>query len=154
MGTDESGHTGDGARASASGAHQRDSSELLDDLLTALAAQIDAVAGWLRTDGFAGAAAGAPAGVGTFVRDGLGADVVGEITSLIREFGDLLARLIAALIAVLEAVVRALRSVPTEAPPPHRRYQPIQVQLDVSRPDDLATRPRPSSIPDSPEGEK
>lgn len=61
---------------------------------------------------------------------GLG-DVSGEITTLLAEIGDLLARLIAALIAMLEAIAKALRSTPADPGAP-RHYEPIAVRIDVA----------------------
>ncbi|MGC4934944.1 hypothetical protein ACLQ3C_14820 [Gordonia sp. DT30] len=131
MNTDENGRT-DGGRASASGADRGGSAgDPLRELLLSLAGQIDVVAGWLGTGE---QPAGAPSGAGTFLhetflRDGLGADLVGDVTSLMREIGDLLARLIAAFITLLEAIAAALRTVPADAGPAPRRYQPISVRL-------------------------
>ncbi|MFT4126680.1 MAG: hypothetical protein QM662_10670 [Gordonia sp. (in: high G+C Gram-positive bacteria)] len=102
----------------------------LSDLLLALAAQIDQVAGWIGTGPTDVHGVGA-ALVGQFLNDRIGAEVAGEITALLREIGDLLARLIAALIAVLEAIATALRSDPATTPPPARHYQPIAVRIDA-----------------------
>jgi hypothetical protein len=102
----------------------------LRDFLLGLATQIDQVAGligggqraWTSTD-----AAGTR-------RAGAAPDVGGEITSLLAEIGDLLARLISALIAVLEAIAKALRSAPATAEGSDNRYEPIAVRIDVTNP--------------------
>lgn len=129
------------------------------DLLLGLAAQIDQLAalfgggrtrrsaadgpseaGGFGTSAFAGFGNAGSAGFDTggfgtgggeaADAHGLG-DVTGEITTLLAEIGDLLARLIAALIAVLEAIAKALRSTPADPGAP-RHYEPIAVRIDVA----------------------
>lgn len=146
MSTDENGHAGSGGSDSASAgsgsssdrAHAGErAGDPLREILLAFVDQIDALAGWLATADRGAAPTGASAtgaSSATFVRDGLGADVVGEITTLMREIGDLVARLIAALITVLEAIVAALRTAPADAGPQPRRYQPIAVRLEAHPP--------------------
>ncbi|MGW0036084.1 hypothetical protein [Gordonia sp. NPDC003376] len=122
MSTDHDDRTGGGP----------ESGDPLRDLLLGLATQIDHLAAWVggaSADPGAAVAAG-----GMLLRESLGAEVAGEITTLMREIGDLLARLIAALIAVLEAIAAALRSSPTTTAPAPRRYQPIEVRFDVAAP--------------------
>jgi len=144
---DDGDRTNHGGSAGA-GAHQ---SDMVRDLLLGLAGQIDQVAAMFggnrsrRTDADgadtdqtfgAGSFGSGQAAAGAFSAGaGLG-DVSGEITSLLAEIGDLLARLIAALIAVLEAIAKALRSTPADTSPP-RHYQPIAVRIDSPR----ASRP-------------
>ncbi len=96
------------------------------EFLLGVAGQIDQLAALFGgTPGRAAAATGPGGGdAASFV------DVTGEITSLLAEIGDLLARLIAALIAVLDAVATALRSAPAPGPDPAQRYQPIAVRID------------------------
>lgn len=107
--------------------------DVLRELMLGLAAQIDQVAGWISGAGRA-APAGAAAGDGSSAGSP-GVDVAGDISVLLAEIGDLLARLIAALIAILEAVARALHSSPTAEAPPMAAYQPIRVRIG----DDVAT---------------
>lgn len=140
--------TAGGERSSAS-ADAQAGADPLRDLLLGLAAQIDQVASWFATSGHP--AASGDVGqllTGVFARDGRGADIAGEFTSLIREGGDLLARLITALIAVLETVAEALRSGPATTSPPARHYQQIEVRLDVSGdPDAAAAAPPQAATP-------
>lgn len=96
------------------------------EFLLGVAGQIDQLAA-LFGGGQRAATAGGPA-----VADL--ADVTGEITSLLAEIGDLLARLIAALIAVLEAVAAALRSAPAAGAAPAPHYQAIAVRIDPAGP--------------------
>ncbi|GAB90422.1 hypothetical protein [Gordonia rhizosphera] len=99
------------------------------EFLLGVAGQIDQLASLFGgTPGHAAAAAGPGGDAASFV------DVTGEITSLLAEIGDLLARLIAALIAVLEAVATALRSAPGPGPDPTQHYQPIAVRIDPTGP--------------------
>ncbi|MFW0787408.1 hypothetical protein AAFP35_23165 [Gordonia sp. CPCC 206044] len=86
------------------------------DFLLGVAGQIDQLAAMFAAPAPRTAAASGP-------------DLSGEITSLLTEIGDLLARLIAALIAVLEAIAKALRSTPSTAPGGAARYQPIAVRI-------------------------
>ncbi|MCR5977232.1 hypothetical protein GDN83_05655 [Gordonia jinghuaiqii] len=57
----------------------------------------------------------------------------GEITTLLREIGGLIARLIAAVVAVLEAIAEALRSAPSTGSTP-RHYEPIPVRINAAAP--------------------
>ncbi|MGB3696771.1 MAG: hypothetical protein WBA05_05005 [Gordonia sp. (in: high G+C Gram-positive bacteria)] len=59
-------------------------------------------------------------------------ELLGEVGSLIKELGDLLARMIAAFIAVLEAIEEMLRSEPGGEAQPSTRFQAIAV--DIARP--------------------
>lgn len=93
--------------------------DLMRELLLGLANQID---------GLAAMFAGSPTGdVGGLV----GHDLQGDISALLGEIGELLARLIATLIAVLEAIAKALRgsSSASDAGVP-RQYQSIAVRID------------------------
>ncbi|GAB19362.1 hypothetical protein GOEFS_081_00520 [Gordonia effusa NBRC 100432] len=98
-----------------------DSSDLMREVLLGLAAQIDNLAGLF---------AGSPDLVGAGVA---GHDLAGDISALLGEIGELLARLIATLIAVLEAIAKALRgssaNVGAGAP---QQYQSIAVRIDRS----------------------
>ncbi|MFE0749537.1 hypothetical protein [Gordonia sp. NPDC058843] len=136
------------------------------DLLLGLATQIDNLAGLFapapqsHTPG-SGEAAGARPGFAALVDGGpLGhalSGASGEITSLLAEIGDLVARLIAAVIAVLEAIAEALRSSPTTSSAP-RQYEPIAVRFNgpaagrdtgTPRPGDGPGRSAPSPGPGS-----
>ena len=151
-GAQSAGTQSDGARATG---------DPLREILLALAGQIDQVASWFATDpkhaesavdGVGGVAGLGQMLSGVFLRDGLGDEVAGEITSLLRECGELLARLIAALIAVLEAVANALRATPQTAGPQPRHYQPIAVRLDM--PADAPQTSRVRRPASQPEGQK
>ncbi|MCZ4534956.1 hypothetical protein O4159_05685 [Gordonia terrae] len=108
------------------------------DLLLGLAAQIDHLAALFAPAPQSATAGGADAtgtrpGFAAFADGGpLGhalSGASGEITSLLAEIGDLVARLIAAVIAVLEAIAEALRSSPTSSASP-RQYEPIAVRFN------------------------
>lgn len=93
--------------------------DLMRDLLLGLATQIDTLAGlFAAAPGSDGAAMSGP-------------DLSGDISALLGEVGELLARLIATLIAVLEALAKALRGAPGQsgAGVP-QQYQPIAVRID------------------------
>ncbi|NMO03347.1 hypothetical protein HH308_19215 [Gordonia sp. TBRC 11910] len=95
-----------------------DPTDLMREVLLGLANQIDSLAAMFVGTPGAGA-------------DGLvGPDLSGDISALLGEIGELLARLIATLIAVLEALAQALRgsSSATDAAVP-RQYQPIAVRI-------------------------
>lgn len=144
MSTDDTSRGADTGPGSARGGES--TGDPLRDLLLALAAQIDVVAGWFGTGAPgptgrtgptgtarpAGSGSGGTTAAGAFLGDGSAAAAVGEITSLMQEIGDLLARLIAALITLLEAIAAALRSAPADAGAPPRRYQPIAVRLEAA----------------------
>ncbi|MEO9327574.1 hypothetical protein [Gordonia aurantiaca] len=145
MATDDGTSSGGGPGRDDHGGH----ADPVRDLLLGLANQIDALAalfagagGGSRTggsderegDGAAGSPLAAYAAV--FGADGpVGhalAGASGEITSLLSEIGDLIARLLAAIIAVLEAIAEALRSSPATATAP-RHYEPIAVRISAPR---------------------
>lgn len=90
----------------------------LQTLLLGFANQIDQLAGLI-------AGVGGPSAVASPVPE-----LMGELGTLVKELGDLLARIIAAFIAVLEAVAESLRSnrVGEGAAPAH--FQPIVVNID------------------------
>lgn len=139
MSTDDRDGRRGGADASATGAPTSGSREggdhgrhargadPLRELMLGLAAQIDQVAGWISAAG-GGAAAGAATGDGS-PTGSPGVDAVGDISVLLAEIGDLLARLIAALIAILEALARALHTTPSAQAPSTAAYQPIRVEI-------------------------
>lgn len=162
MGTDDETfrQTGDG-----SADERRDGpADPVRDLLLGLAAQIDHLAALFapapQPAGSGGEeAAGARPGFATLVDGGpLGhalSGASGEITSLLAEIGDLVARLIAAVIAVLEAIAEALRSSPTSSSTP-RQYEPIAVRFNgpaagrdagVPRAGDTSRRTAPPPAP-------
>ncbi len=137
-------------------AHERrdESADPVRDLLLGLATQIDHLAALFApapqtAAPGGGTAAGARPGFAAFADGGpLGhalAGASGEITSLLAEIGDLVARLIAAVIAVLEAVAEALRSSPTASAAP-RQYEPIAVRFNAQAGRDAAA-PRPGDTP-------
>ncbi|MFW0791696.1 hypothetical protein [Gordonia sp. CPCC 205333] len=96
-----------------------DSPDLMRELLLGLATQIDNLAGLF---------AGSPDLVGAGVASH---DLSGDISALLGEIGELLARLIATLIAVLEAVAKALRGSPANAGAgAPQQYQSIAVRID------------------------
>ena len=72
----------------------------------------------------------------TLVAGGSGAgssqlpELMGELGTLVKEFGDLLARIIAAFIAVLEAVAEMLRSDGTGAAAVATHFEPIVVNVN------------------------
>ncbi|MDY6811899.1 hypothetical protein GIY30_06980 [Gordonia sp. HNM0687] len=117
----------------------------LRDFLLGLAAQIDQLAAMFGGPGPRHSTGTGRQRAGTSDAAADVADLVdlsGEITSLLAELGDLLARLIAALIAVLEAIARALRSTPPTGPRAGNGYQQIAVRIDTRRPSDVG-RPQP-----------
>lgn len=140
MGTDEGTSRGDGPdRDDRGGPH----GDPVRDLLLGVANQIDALAG-LFAGGTQDAGAAAAGYVAAFGADGpVGqtlAGASGEITSLLREIGDLIARLLATVIAVLEAIAEALRSAPSSVSEP-RNYEPIAVRIGSPRRPDAPTGP-------------
>lgn len=93
--------------------------DLMRELLLGLATQIDTLAGLF---------AAPPDGGGASMA---GHDLSGDISALLGEIGELLARLIATLIAVLEALATALRGAPSQAEAGvPQQYQPIAVRID------------------------
>ena len=149
MGTDDETfrQAGDGS------AHERRDgpADPVRDLLLGLAGQIDHLAALFApapqaaTSG-GGEAAGTRPGFAALADGGpLGhalSGASGEITSLLAEIGDLVARLIAAVIAVLEAIAEALRSSPTTSATP-RQYEPIAVRFNGPATGGVAGAPRP-----------
>lgn len=156
MGTDDETfrHAGDGS------SHERRDgpADPVRELLLGLAAQIDHVAALFApppqsaTPG-GGDAPGTRPGFAARADGGaLGhalSGASGEITSLLAEIGDLLARLIAAVIAVLEAIAEALRSSPSSSAAP-RQYEPIAVRFDRPAAGRDAGAPRPGGAPRRP----
>lgn len=140
MGTDDGTSRGDGPDRDDRGAAHGDP---VRDLLLGLANQIDALAG-LFARGPQDAGATVSGYAAAFGADGpVGhafAGASGEITSLLSEIGDLIARLLAAVIAVLEAIAEALRSAPTTTSEP-RHYEPIAVRIGTPRRPDARTGP-------------
>ncbi|GAA1482866.1 hypothetical protein GCM10009624_33060 [Gordonia sinesedis] len=128
----------------------------LRDLLLGLAAQIDQVASWFapgapRQSGAARQPGGTrQPGAATSGSAGGPGELAAEITTLLAEIGDLLARLIAALIAILEAIAAALRAAPAEPAEPPTHYQSIAVRIDA----DAAAPGVPIHRRPEPEGEK
>lgn len=116
--------------SAAAGAARPDegTSDPVRDLLLGLANQIDQLAA-LFGPGSADVVEATFGTGGSVGRILTGAS--GEISTLITEIGDLLARLLTAVIAVLEAIAEALRSAPAETSAP-RHYQPIPVRINVS----------------------
>ncbi|MEE3852424.1 hypothetical protein VZC37_18940 [Gordonia sp. LSe1-13] len=124
---DTTGRGGDDAAG-----HSRGSSgDPLRDFLLGLAGQIDQLAAVFGGTGPRRPAATGPRADSASADAANLADLSGEITSLLSELGDLLARLIAALIAVLEAIASALRSTPPMAGNEDPAYQPISVRIDL-----------------------
>lgn len=112
----------------------------LRDFLLGLAAQIDQVAAMFGGTGPRQSSASGRGRTGSPDPAADVADLVdlsGEITSLLAELGDLLARLISALIAVLEAIASALRSAPQTSPRADTGYQQIAVRIDTRGPSDV-----------------
>ncbi len=140
-------------------------SDPLRDLILGFAAQIDQLAALFG--GGRRMAATEPGGQGssgqgssgqrsTIDASGTGpsiTELTGEVTGLLAEIGDLLARLIAALIAVLEAIASALRSAPPAgAQPAATQYQAIAVRIDPSAGSVPADRGRHAAPEREPEG--
>lgn len=125
-------------------------SDPIRDLILGFAAQIDQVAALFAGGTRPAAAAAATGGTAGSTAPGPSIpELAGEVTGLLAEIGDLLARLIAALIAVLEAIAAALRSTPS----PHARPGPAHYQAIAVRIDPAATAPGPRHAAHDPEPE-
>ena len=109
--------------------HERDAGagsaagDPMQELLLRFAANIDQLAALIGGAG-ADQATGAANGLLAGPLPGL----VGEFGTVLKELGDLLARILAALIAVLEAVAEMLRSTPKTTAEP-TRFEAIPVRI-------------------------
>ncbi|MFT3900349.1 MAG: hypothetical protein QM728_08905 [Gordonia sp. (in: high G+C Gram-positive bacteria)] len=93
--------------------------EAARELLAGLTTQIDSLAGVF-----------APGGAAGTVAEGLVGELPGEVSTLLHEVGELLARLLSTVIAILEALVKALRSAPGDGvPAAAAAYQEIAVAI-------------------------
>ncbi|AZG43678.1 hypothetical protein [Gordonia insulae] len=129
--------TGPGDDDNVAGHERGATGDPVRDFLLGVATQIDQLAAVFGGTGQRGAANGFSVDTAAL------GDLSGEITTLITEIGDLLARLIAALIAVLEAMAGVLRSGPATAPDGTPHYQPISVRIDVTDPSSATRRRQP-----------
>ncbi|MBM7367089.1 hypothetical protein [Gordonia hydrophobica] len=108
--------------ASTPGADAADGADPVQTLLLGFANQIDQLAGLV-------AGIGGPATGSSPIPE-----LLGELGTLVKEFGDLLARLIAAFIAVLEAIAEMLRSDGPAQSPVTTHFQPIAVNIAPEHP--------------------
>ncbi|GAA2379096.1 MULTISPECIES: hypothetical protein [Gordonia] len=106
----------------ATGSGAADAGDSVQALLLGFANQIDQLAGLIagtsgsRVPGSGVAGSGIP-------------ELLGDVGTMVRELGDLLARILAALIAVLEAVADMLRSDRSERAGTSSRFETISVNV-------------------------
>lgn len=164
-GTDGVGGTGGVGGGKGSGSNGAGTTgDPLRELMFGFAAQIDQLASmfggasWRNAAGQPTDAAAGDVPRGAQLDGDAAVGFAGEISTLIAEIGDLLARLIAALIAVLEAIAKALRQTPDSvAAEPMRGYQSIRVHMAADREQSDGHRPEAESAPPSsahPDGDK
>ncbi|WP_132991578.1 hypothetical protein [Gordonia zhaorongruii] len=94
------------------------------DMLLGFAANIDQLAGLIG---------GTTTGFGPDTSSGPIPELAGELGGLLKELGDLLARILAAFIAVLEAIAEMLRSTPPDTARPSP-FETIPVRITTVRP--------------------
>lgn len=105
--------------SSTAGAGSAAGGDPMQTLLLGVAGQIDQLAGLVS-------GIGGPAMASSPIPE-----LLGELGTLVKQFGDLLARIIAAAIAVLEAIAEMLRSDgPVGEAPPKSHFEPIAVNID------------------------